>query len=154
MLKLIITFRDLWVSRFIHFFAPVNAWLLRSKPPIVQLNDLLQMASGTLGKETALILKEQNYDFIKHYESHDIKHVLLDYPMNALGEVRMQFFALGNGNYYPPTWGVCALGLFLFPLNLNLFYKDYMRGKKSISLTHINIKDWVHLPINLAKENL
>jgi ubiquinone biosynthesis protein Coq4 len=147
-----IELRNKWVSKMIHLFAPINAWLLKSKPPKIFMKDLLNAGTGTLGKETALILKEQHYDLIPHYESHDIKHVLLEYPMNALGEVRMQFFALGNGNLYPPTWGICLLGLMLFPNKLKLFRKDIKRGRQSISLTHMKLKDWIHIPIIEARK--
>jgi len=102
----------------------------------LKIADLLSLPDGTLGKETALVLKENNFEFIEAYEPHDFKHVLLNYAMTGLGEVRMQCFAMGNGNYYPPTWGIILLGAILFPHKLRLFYTDYKRGRQSVNITH------------------
>lgn len=102
------------------------------------------MPSGTLGKETAVTLKEHQFHLIPSYEMHDFKHVLLNYPMTGIGEIQMQFFALGNGNLFPTTWGIIAIGLILFPHKIGVFLKEYKRGKRCANITHWRFEDLVH----------
>lgn len=147
-------FRNRVVSFLIHSFGPINAWLLRANPPEFTIEELLQLDSKSLGKKTALQLKKLGYNFIEHYESHDFKHVLLNYSMDALGEVRMQFFAIGNGNYFPPTWLICAFGAMAFPSKWKLFKQDFQRGQNSSDLTHVKWNYWIRMPIHVVREKL
>lgn len=143
--------RDSLIDTLIHGFAPINTLISGGKPLKLSTQQLLNLPDGTLGKETAILLKESKFELIPSYESHDFKHVLLNYPMTGLGEVRMQFFALGNGNYYPPTWGIVALGLLLFPRNYKLFIEDYRRGKRACSITNLAYENLMYMNLEQLK---
>lgn len=128
--------RDQIIHTLIHGIAPLSTVLSKTKHFPYTLQDLDEMPSGTLGKETAVTLKEHQFQLIPSYEMHDFKHVLLNYPMTGIGEIRMQFFALGNGNHFLTTWGIIAIGLALFPHKIRLFLQEYRRGKSSQNITH------------------
>ncbi|NQX86801.1 MAG: hypothetical protein HRT67_13025 [Flavobacteriaceae bacterium] len=64
-----------------------------------QVDKLRKLESVTLGKEIAKCLDKYKLTLVPKYESHDLKHVLLDYKMTAEDEIRMQAFMIGNGNY-------------------------------------------------------
>ena len=63
-----------------------------------------KLEEGTLGKEIAKCLKENNLNLVPNYESHDLKHTLLNFKMTPLDEIRMQAFMIGNGNWSIPSW--------------------------------------------------
>ncbi|MEL7006633.1 MAG: hypothetical protein AAFN93_28495, partial [Bacteroidota bacterium] len=68
-----------------------------------QLEQLRQLEKGTLGREIADCLDKHNLRLVPHYESHDLKHSLLDYKMTPTDEIRLQAFMIGNGNISIPS---------------------------------------------------
>ena len=74
-------------------------------------------ADGTLGKDIANCLEKNNLRFVPNYESHDLKHVLLDFKMTPVDEIRMQAFMLGNGNYSIPGFAIFIFGALLLPVS-------------------------------------
>ena len=95
-----------------------------------------------LGKEIATCLDQHQLTLVPNYESHDLKHVLLDYKMTAEDEIRMQAFMFGNGNYSIPCFAILAFGAVLLPDLWSTFYKDYKKGKKSIPISSWTIEDY------------
>lgn len=63
-----------------------------------KVEQLDKLEEGTLGKEIAKCLKQNNLTLVPNYESHDLKHSLLKFEMTPLDEIRMQAFMIGNGN--------------------------------------------------------
>jgi ubiquinone biosynthesis protein Coq4 len=140
-------------------------WLVDKIAPVASLfyhpptwnhtiDNLLQLPDNTLGKQTALLLKKKQLTFVPKYESHDFKHVLLDYEMDGLGETRMVFFAFGNGNRSFITCISMILGIHLYPMQLKLFYKDYVRGKHSANISHWDFATLATEPCSLLKQKL
>jgi ubiquinone biosynthesis protein Coq4 len=80
-----------------------------------KVSKLRQLNSGTLGKEIAKCLDNHNLTLVQKYESHDLKHVLLNYQMTAEDEIRMQAFMVGNGNYSIPSFAILFFGVILLP---------------------------------------
>jgi len=146
-IKLIHSFRENLVDLLIHGSVPIVAFIGKYEKFNVSFDQLMKLPDGTLGKETAVTLKERNFAFIAHYETHDFKHILLNYNMDGLGEVSMQFFALGNGNRHFPTFAICSVGLFLFPTKWLLFKKDYKRGKAAKDITYLDYYHAINLPL-------
>jgi len=101
----------------------------------------------TLGKEISECLDNHNLTLVPKYESHDLKHVLLDYKMTAEGEIRMQAFMLGNGNYTIPCFAILTFGAILLPDLWLIFYSDFKKGRKSIKISEWTIEKY-------AKRNL
>jgi ubiquinone biosynthesis protein Coq4 len=101
------------------------------------------LPNGTLGKATAQLLHKHQLHLIPNYESHDFKHVLLNYEMTPEDEVRMQFFMLGNGNYSFTCLAFLPFGL-LLPELWKDFYTHYQWGKQTQPIHQINFKELAH----------
>lgn len=102
-----------------------------------KVDELRDLGEGTLGKDVAECLDQNNLRLVPGYESHDLKHVLLDYKMTPLDEIRMQAFMLGNGNISIPSIAIFIYGFILLPHKWNQFFKDFKLGLFSTS-----IKTW------------
>ncbi|MEN5231570.1 hypothetical protein [Sphingobacterium faecium] len=102
------------------------------------------MPEGTLGQDIAKCLEENKLRLVPNYESHDLKHVLLDFKMTPVDEVRMQAFMLGNGNYSVPSIMIFIFGFMLLPDLWKTFYFDFKKGSKSKPIKTWNIEDYAH----------
>ena len=119
-------------------------WLLQnthSKEKYKQkLEELRAMPYGTVGKELASLLSRKKLDLIPKFETHDIKHLILDYDMTPLDEVRMQAYLLGNGNRSLPCLLFLSFGLFMPELWFELG-KEYQKGKAHRSIAELTFEN-------------
>lgn len=102
------------------------------------MDDLSKLPEGTLGKDLYQTLTKNGFTLLRHYERHDCKHIILNYPMNECGEAAMQFHLLGSKHRSIPvliTVGVC---LFIMPDYWSHFKTAYQRGKHSGALNHLD----------------
>ncbi|WP_422104355.1 hypothetical protein [Winogradskyella sp.] len=104
--------------------------------------ELRELEDGTLGKAIADCLDECNLTLVPKFESHDLKHVLLDYKMTAEDEIRMQAFMIGNGNYSMPSFAILCFGAILLPELWPMLYSDFKKGKKSIGISKWTIEKY------------
>lgn len=125
---------DLSVST-IEFFS-------KMEPYKQKVSELRKLENGTLGKEIAECLDNHNLTLVPKYESHDLKHVLLNYKMTAEDEIRMQAFMVGNGNYSIPSFAILIFGAILLPDLWLTFYSDFKKGKKSIGISEWTIEKY------------
>lgn len=102
-----------------------------------QLEELRKLKKGTLGREIADCLDKHSLRLVPYYESHDLKHSLLDYKMTPIDEIRMQAFMIGNGNVSIPSIAIFTFGIILLPRQWVQFAKDFRKGLDSKS-----IKSW------------
>jgi hypothetical protein len=102
-----------------------------------KVNEWRELGKGTLGKDVADCLDKYNLRLVPGFESHDLKHMLLDYKMTPVDEIRMQAFMLGNGNISIPSIAIFLYGFMLLPHKWNQFFKDFKLGLCSCS-----IKTW------------
>jgi len=107
-----------------------------------KVNKLNELEKGTLGKDIAECLIKNKLRLVPGYESHDLKHVLLDYKMNPIDEIRMQAFMLGNGNISLPSIAIFLYGFFLLPHKWRAFYKDFKSGLSSQPIKHWQIDQY------------
>ena len=113
-----------------------------------KVSELRDLENGMLGKEIADCLDNYKLTLVPNYESHDLKHVLLDYKMTAEDEIRIQAYMLGNGNYTIPCFAILGFGAILLPDMWSTFYQDYKKGKKSIPISNWKIEDYAKSNIN------
>jgi len=104
----------------------------------------------TLAKDLSLFLKENNFKLEEKFESHDIYHVLTQYPTTVKGEICLSFFNIGTGKKSIYTVGVAFIGLFIMLENYKLFIKAYKRGKTAKNYTKWNFE----FLLNEKTENL
>lgn len=107
-----------------------------------QVTKLRNLEKGTLGKEIANCLDNHNLTLVPKYESHDLKHVLLDYKMTAEDEIRMQAFMVGNGNYSIPSFTILTFGAILLPDLWKTLYADFKKGKETIEISEWTIEKY------------
>ena len=120
----------------------------------LQVHELRKLENGTLGKEIANCLDDHNLTLIPKYESHDLKHVLLDYKMTAEDEIRMQAFMIGNGNYSIPSFTIFFFGALLLPDLWLTFYEDFKKGRRTIPISKWTINDFSDKRISVLRSEL
>lgn len=113
---------------------------------------LQELPDGTLGKDIANCLEKNNLRLVPNYESHDLKHVLLDFKMTPVDEIRMQAFMLGNGNYSIPSFAICFFGAILLPDLWTTFYKDYKNGLNSKPFKTWTIEEYAHCQTSTLRQ--
>lgn len=107
-----------------------------------KVSELRKLNNDTLGKEIANCLDINNLSMVPKFESHDLKHVLLDYKMTPEDEIRLQAFMVGNGNYSIPSLIILSFGFVLLPDLWKTFYTDFKKGRKCIPISKWNIEEY------------
>lgn len=110
------------------------------------------LPEGTLGKDIADCLAQHGLRLVPGYESHDLKHVLLDFKMTPVDEIRLQAFMLGNGNYSLPSFAIFVFGAIFLPDLWRTFYRDYQNGKRSTPISDWTIEEYAHCKTNTLRE--
>lgn len=103
---------------------------------------LSALPEGTLGKDIADCLEKNGLTLVPGFESHDLKHVLLDFKMTPVGEIRLQAFMLGNGNYSPASFAIFLFGALLLPDLWRTFYKDFQNGRNAKPISTWTIEEY------------
>lgn len=96
-----------------------------------KVDALRRCPRGSLGSEIANALDRRKLTLVPRYESHDLKHALLDFDMTAEGEIRMQAFMIGNGNYSVPSLAIFLFGAALLPDLWPTLRTDFAKGRKT-----------------------
>ena len=107
-----------------------------------KVNALRELPEGTLGHDIAQCLDNNKLGLVPNYESHDLKHVLLDFKMTPVDEIRMQAFMLGNGNYTIPCFAILTFGAVLLPEQWSVFYMDFKRGQSTEPVSEWTIEEY------------
>ena len=114
--------------------------------------DLRQLPVGTLGHDIAKCLDDNELRLVPKYESHDLKHVLLDFKMTPVDEIRMQAFMLGNGNYTIPCFAILTFGTILLPDKWATLYADFIRGRNAKPVSTWTIDQYEELQTEQLRE--
>lgn len=109
-----------------------------------KMSELEQLPEGTLGNDIAACLKRNRLRLVPGYESHDLKHVLLNYKMTPADEIRMQAFMLGNGNYTIASISIFLFGAILLPDLWRVFYTDFLKGRRAQPIKSFTIEAYAH----------
>ncbi|KAA3440133.1 hypothetical protein [Rufibacter hautae] len=119
----------------------LSVWIIERFSNVKKYEEIVdklnELERGTLGKDIAECLISNKLRLVPGYESHDLKHVLLDYKMTPVDEIRMQAFMIGNGNISVPSLAIFLYGFLLLPNKWRIFYGDFKQGLASQS-----IKSW------------
>ena len=113
---------------------------------------LQELPDGTLGKDIANCLEKNNLRLVPNYESHDLKHVLLDFKMTPVDEIRMQAFMLGNDNYSIPSFAIFIFGALLLPDLWTTFYKDFQNGRNAKPVKTWTIEEYAHCQTSTLRQ--
>jgi hypothetical protein len=116
--------------------------------------ELQALPDGTLGKEIADCLEKNELRLVPNYESHDLKHVLLDFKMTPVDEIRLQAFMLGNGNYSLPSFAIFIFGALLLPDLWATFYRDFRNGQNAKPISAWTIEEYALFNISTLRETV
>ena len=114
--------------------------------------ELKELPNGTLGKDIANCLERNNLKLVPNFESHDLKHVLLDFKMTPVDEIRMQAFMLGNNNYSVPSFAIFIFGALLLPDFWTTFYKDFQNGRNAKPIKTWTIEEYAHCQTSTLRQ--
>lgn len=103
---------------------------------------LRKLPEGTLGRDIAKCLDENNVKLVPGFESHDLKHVLLGYKMTPVDEIRLQAFMIGNRNYTPASFAILIFGILLLPDEWRVLYRDFKKGRKAPEIRTWTIEEY------------
>jgi hypothetical protein len=115
---------------------------------------LSQLPKGTVGQSLAECLLARELTLVPGFESHDLKHVVLAYELEPVGEIRLQAFMLGNGNWTLPSILIFLFGLVLLPQHWRLFQQDFQAGQQCLPLATLKIEDCQHQPLSELRSQL
>jgi hypothetical protein len=105
---------------------------------------LQELPEGTLGKDIANCLERNGLRLVPGYESHDLKHVLLDFKMTPVDEIRLQAFMLGNGNHTLASFAIFLFGALWLPDCWRTFYQDFKDGRNAKPIHSWTIEEFAH----------
>jgi len=141
-MKKILSFPQLIITLSFH----LSVWIIERFSNIrkyqKKVDKLDELEEGTLGKDIAECLLKNKLRLVPGYESHDLKHVLLDYKMTPVDEIRMQAFMIGNGNISIPSLAIFLYGFLLLPNKWRTFYEDFKTGLASQPIKHWQIEQY------------
>jgi len=114
--------------------------------------DLRKLPEGTLGNDIAKCLDDNELRLVPKYESHDLKHALLDFKMTPVDEIRMQAFMLGNGNYTIPCFAILTFGAILLPDKWTTLHADFICGRNAKPISTWTINQYEELQTEQLRE--
>jgi len=117
-----------------------------------KVKQLQELPDGTLGKDIAVCLEKNGLRLVPGYESHDLKHVLLDFKMTAVDEIRMQAFMLGNRNYSAVSFAIFIFGALFLPDLWVTLYRDFINGRNAKSISSWTIEEYAHCCTSTLRE--
>jgi len=96
---------------------------------------------GTIGRELLSFMTKNGFDFVPHYEKHDMKHVILGYKPKPDDELRMQAFMFGNAGFSFTSVTMAAMFIIWTPGMWKDFKTHFQKGKKVKPIGHFTIED-------------
>jgi hypothetical protein len=117
-----------------------------------KVKQLHSLPEGTLGKDIAKCLETNGLRLVPKYESHDLKHVLLDFKMTPVDEIRLQAFMIGNGNLSIPSFAIFIFGALFLPDLWTTFYRDFVNGRSSKPISSWTIEEYAHCQTSTLRE--
>ena len=140
--------RDLFIEKmyeiskkpYQRFFKKGNAWN-------VNVNQLLQLQSDSLGFHLGCFLLKYNFEIQPKLEDHDIIHVLTNTGISVVEEIGMQYYLLGNGKRSLYLGMVIITGTLFYPTRFSYFKQQYQRGKQAHEFYELDFLNMLSIPI-------
>lgn len=137
--------RDKLISFNVHYLAlPVVKQFVKPELIPFTMKELEQLPEGSMGNELFHFLTQNHFTYLPHFETHDVKHVLLDYGINGKEEACMQYFYIGNGHFSIATVVSAIASLIMMPECLFAFGKAFNRGRKALPIGKIDLGKLLH----------
>lgn len=101
----------------------------------------------SIGYNVSQSLIENKLDLIPLFENHDLKHVILNYKMTPVDEIKLQAFMFGNGNHSLACISILFFGLILLPDEWSNLYTEFVKGKNTIPISEWRLSDLAKVEI-------
>ena len=118
------------------------------------VSSLKRFPTGSLGKNLGLFLEKNQFQLIPKLEDHDVLHVLLNYKTTLVGEIKMQFFLLGNRKRSLYALFTAIIGLLLVPEKLGAFRKEFFKGRNCAAISKWNFEYLLSEPLELLQQQV
>lgn len=137
--------RDKLILFNVHYLAlPVLKKIMGPELIPLTMDGLAQLPKGSLGNELFHFLSHNHFKLLSHFETHDVKHVLLDYGPSGKDEACMQYFYIANGHYSIATVISAIASFLLMPDYFFAFRKAFLRGRKALPIGHLDLGELLH----------
>lgn len=116
--------------------------------------ELLTLPENSFGRVLGQHMQHYKIDFIPGFEEHDMKHLLLGYPLTVSGEMLLSAFECGTGNRSFMTLGVFIPALIVAPELWSELIYEYKTGRKNKHTRKIHLKSLLPAPLEEVKQRL
>lgn len=127
---------------------------LREKPWNLRRADLLRYPEHSVGRTLGEFLAQHRLELIAGAESHDVYHVLFDYPTTFKGEVALQFFLRGNGKNSIASFSTALGAWLILPGQWRYLKAAKARGKACTDVSTLDLKNLLHENFHTLKASL
>ena len=150
----LIKHRDRFIIFLVEKTKPVYGKFFKQKviPWKTNLKRLAKYPQKSLGNDLYQFLKREKLELMPKFEDHDIMHVLFGYKTTVLGELKMQFFLLGNGKKSLYCLISALIGCIMVPEYWSSYWKEFNAGKNSRNFSKWNFQFLLNEPTILLRK--
>jgi hypothetical protein len=132
-----------FIRTLFHLVVRIICFFYNMKPYEEKVAAWRNFPEGTVGRDIARCLDDNKLRLVPHFESHDLKHVLLGFKMTVVDELRLQAFMIGNGNRTVASFVIFAFAV-LLPDQWPSFLREFHRGRKALPISSWTIEEYAH----------
>ncbi len=118
------------------------------------IHTLKRFPQKSLGSSLGSFLESEGFNLIPKLEDHDVLHVLLNYKTTIEGEVKMQFFLLGNRKRSWHSLFTAIIGACLVPKRSLSFLQEFAKGRRCVNISNWNFEHLLCEPIGLLQKQI
>jgi len=155
-MKTLFQIRETLAIGLVEFTKPYYVQWFKSKQVAWKQNteSLKRFPVGSLGRRLGIFLEKNNFKLIPKLEDHDVLHVLLDYKTTVTGEIKMQFFLLGNRKRSLYALFTALVGTLLVPEKIQAFRHAFAKGRSSAPISKWNFEYLLSEPLELLQRQV
>lgn len=140
--------KDLFIEKMYEISKkPYQRFFKKGKAWDINVNQLIQLPSDSLGFHLGCFLLKYNFDIQPKLEDHDIIHVLTNTGVSVVEEIGMQYYLLGNGKRSLYLLMVILSGTLFYPTRFFYFKQQYERGKQAHEFYGLDFLNMLSIPI-------
>ena len=140
--------KDLFIEKMYEISKkPYQRFFKKGKAWDINVNQLIQLPSDSLGFHLGCFLLKYNFDIQPKLEDHDIIHVLTNTGISVVEEIGMQYYLLGNGKRSLYLLMVIITGTLFYPTRFRYFKQQYERGKQAHEFYGLDFLNMLSIPI-------
>ncbi|MFT5165190.1 MAG: ubiquinone biosynthesis protein Coq4 [Saprospiraceae bacterium] len=155
-MKKVLNFRKKLIMNIVAFTKPYYVrWFKKNTQAWNQsVDSLKRFPKKSLGKTLGLFLEKNKFTLLPKLEDHDVLHVLLGYKTTITGEIKMQFFLLGNRKRSVYALFTAIIGTVLVPEKFRSFSKEFNKGRRCAPISKWDFEHLLSEPIVLLQQQV